>query len=54
MDGIAVDINGAMTLSQIKGLRLFTGIGLNQAGKVVHVDLRSGSTTNPVTWVYNW
>lgn len=53
MAGKAADVPGVLTLSSVKALRAFTGIGYKgSTGRVLHVDTRPGSTTSPTTWVY--
>lgn len=51
--GQATDVNTRRTLTQMRALRLFTGIGTSRSsGIVVHVDTRPGSVDNPVMWFY--
>jgi hypothetical protein len=51
--GQAADVNTRRTLSQMKALRLFTGLGVSRSsGIVVHVDTRPGSVDFPVVWFY--
>lgn len=53
LDGDAADIPGQFTAAQVKSVGVFTGIGINRAnGRVLHVDVRSGSPRNPTIWYY--
>jgi zinc D-Ala-D-Ala carboxypeptidase len=60
--GNACDLEGELTLNQMKALKRFSGIGIKQAtGKVVHVDVRhvgpsnttGGSVEDPTIWFYS-
>jgi len=51
----AADVSPVATYSQVRALKVFTGIGVNKStGLVSHVDCRKGnvSAVNPVTWQY--
>lgn len=51
--GTAADVSQNLTKKQVAALRVFRGIGYRRVGgNVKHVDMRSGSLTNPTTWVY--
>lgn len=52
MAGDACDIPGALTLDRMRGLRLFTGLGVASSGVVVHVDSRPGNPADPIVWRY--
>jgi zinc D-Ala-D-Ala carboxypeptidase len=53
MRGTAADVSQNLTLKRVRALRVFRGIGYRRAGSnVKHVDMRSGSLTNPTTWPY--
>ncbi|WP_285598428.1 D-Ala-D-Ala carboxypeptidase family metallohydrolase [Kineosporia sp. NBRC 101731] len=51
--GDAIDIPPTVSLSRIKDLDTYTGIGVHRAdGNVQHVDLRQGSPAEPAVWYY--
>lgn len=53
--GNGTDLPGQLTLSQVRALRVFTGIGYSsRTGRVLHGDTgpRGRSTSNPVVWRY--
>ncbi len=53
MAGDAVDIRAVATVSQVRSLGLFTGIGYNaSSGRVAHIDTRPGNPGSPVVWRY--
>lgn len=61
MNGVAADVPPAATVSRVRGLRRFSGMGYNPAGLVRHVDMRhitgpgnttGGSVETPTTWPY--
>jgi Peptidase M15 len=53
LKGDAVDVPHRYTLSQVRNLHLYTGIGVEHSdAHVSHVDNRPGSTSNPVVWYY--
>lgn len=52
MAGDACDIPGAATLERLRGMRLFTGLGVARSGLVVHVDSRPGNPATPTIWRY--
>lgn len=60
--GTACDLEGELTLKQVKALRRFSGVGIKQAtGKVVHADVRhrgpsnttGGTIDDPTIWFYS-
>lgn len=54
MAGKATDVPAKLLVSTVKALRVFTGIGYQaSSGRVVHVDSRPGSVTNPTVWRYS-
>ncbi len=53
LKGDAIDLPHTASLSRMKALEIFSGIGVNREdGKVQHVDLRAGSAQEPVVWFY--
>lgn len=59
--GVSSDVPGQLTISQMKALKQFAGIGYSQStGKVLHVDSRdlgghnltNGTPSNPTIWRY--
>lgn len=53
LSGSAADIPaGYVTSAVVRSLRSFTGIGIKCNKWATHVDVRSGSTSSPVTWSY--
>lgn len=53
MRGTAADVRQRLTLKAVRALKVFRGIGYRRVGGLVlHVDVRSGSLTNPTTWPY--
>lgn len=60
MYGNAADVHPKLTEAQVRGLRVFSGIGVVAAtGKVAHVDVRhvgpnttGGTPDHPTVWVY--
>jgi len=59
--GTATDISGIATLDDVRGLGVFSGIGVDVHGHVVHIDIRhlsldnttGSSPSNPAIWHYD-
>lgn len=58
LHGLAADITTELRLTFVKGLRIFSGLGVRKNGTVAHVDLRHlvdgylGSPDRPARWSY--
>jgi hypothetical protein len=51
--GQAADIPGVLSHTQMRQLKIFTGLGYRSSDrKVVHVDVRPGTASAPTTWAY--
>ena len=52
--GRAADLKSPsrMPLAEVRGLHIFTGLGVARDGSVSHVDLRPGDRHSPTVWFY--